>query len=66
MLAGDILPTKKPDLSNCLKAIEDALNKVAFRDDCQICVGEHLKRYVNRPRLIVEIEPLSIEFRPRT
>ena len=57
MLAGEILPTKKPDASNILKAVEDALNGVAFRDDCQICAGQFVKRYANPPALIVEIGP---------
>ena len=29
-------PTKKPDMSNIIKIIEDALNKVAYKDDSQI------------------------------
>lgn len=35
MLAGEIKPTKKPDLDNCIKQL-DALNGVAFADDSQI------------------------------
>ena len=31
-----VRPTKKPDMSNIIKIIEDALNKVAYKDDSQI------------------------------
>lgn len=31
-----ILPTKKPDVSNIAKSIEDAMNGVVYRDDSQI------------------------------
>ena len=37
MLAGEIRPTKKPDADNIAKAVCDALNGVAYRDDSQIC-----------------------------
>lgn len=30
-------PTKVPDLDNCIKAICDALQGVAFNNDCQVC-----------------------------
>lgn len=33
---------QKPDLDNCLKAISDGLNRIAFADDSQVavCIGE--------------------------
>lgn len=37
MLAGELHPTKKPDLDNVVKAILDGLNRVAFHDDAQVC-----------------------------
>ena len=39
MLAGEILPLKKPDMDNIVKVVADALNGVAYHDDTQIaCV----------------------------
>jgi Holliday junction resolvase RusA-like endonuclease len=37
MLAGEMHPTKKPDLDNVVKAVLDGCNKVAFGDDAQVC-----------------------------
>lgn len=57
MLAGDIQPAKKPDLSNILKAVEDGLNGVAYRDDCQIVRLVTDKIYAETPGVDVSIEP---------
>ena len=59
MLQGIIRPTKRPDVSNVIKIIEDALNGLAYRDDSQIVrvVGE--KYYSDSPRVEVEICSLS-------
>ena len=56
---GIIRPTKRPDVSNVIKIIEDALNGLAYRDDSQIVrvVGE--KYYSDSPRVEVEICSLS-------
>ena len=45
MMAGKILPTKRPDIDNCAKGILDALNGLAFEDDKQIAGLLIRKRY---------------------
>jgi len=45
MMAGKILPTKRPDIDNCAKGILDALNGLAFEDDRQITGLLIRKRY---------------------
>lgn len=56
METGEIQPTKKPDISNILKSIEDALNTVAFLDDKQIVELRIEKRYSIRPRIDLTIK----------
>jgi len=52
-------PTKKPDVSNILKCVEDALNLIIWHDDSQI-VEEHIyKYYSDNPRVEIEIDELS-------
>ena len=58
MLTGDIRPTKKPDMDNILKAVADALNGIAYRDDSQIVRAIVDKYYDTAPRLIVTITEL--------
>lgn len=60
MAKGEIRPTKKPDTSNILKIIEDALNKIAYNDDSQI-VESSIEKYYSgdSPRTEVVIKPLS-------
>lgn len=45
MEAGELLPCKKPDADNIAKVICDALNKVTYGDDTQICSLKVDKRY---------------------
>ena len=58
-LAGEIYPTSKPDADNCLKAVCDALNGVAWKDDTQATDIHMRKRFSNIPRVDVIITPLS-------
>ena len=55
MTGGLLRPMKKPDASNVLKAIEDGLNGVAYRDDAQIVHVEVEKWFSDIPRVEVEI-----------
>lgn len=57
MLAGDLRPTRKPDLDNVAKAVGDALNGVAFADDVQIAVLHVERIYAPSEGLDVQIKP---------
>ena len=56
LAAGTEIPhTTRPDLSNVIKIVEDALNGVAWKDDSRVCSITAIKRYGLRPRLEVSI-----------
>ena len=46
-------PTKKPDLSNIIKGIEDALNGLVYKDDSSIVYLSIAKVYSDIPRVEV-------------
>jgi Holliday junction resolvase RusA-like endonuclease len=52
--AGQVYYTKKPDTDN-LSKIKDALNGIAFRDDCLVWREEIIKYYSDNPRLEIKI-----------
>ena len=54
-LAGEVLPTTKPDADNVLKAICDGLNGVAWRDDVQAVDVQVRKRYAAVPCVRVQV-----------
>lgn len=60
-LAGEIVPTTKPDADNIVKAICDGCNGVVWRDDVQCSDGSWSKRYDATPGVIVTITPLRTE-----
>ena len=56
----EVFCVTKPDTSNTLKGIEDALNGLAWTDDAYIIDTHHHKRYANpgeRVGVFVTIEP---------
>lgn len=62
--SGDLRPAKKPDCSNIVKGIEDALNGMIWKDDAQIVTLIVRKWYSESPRAIVEVTPLEREEPP--
>lgn len=59
MLEGKILPAKKPDIDNIIKAVLDALNGVAYRDDTQVTELHARKRYGEIPRVEVILQEIE-------
>lgn len=57
-LAGEMLPMKKPDTDNVLKAICDGCNGVVWKDDVQATDGVFRRRYSETPGVRVRIVPL--------
>jgi len=54
-LAGEVLPTSKPDADNVVKAIFDGLNGVLWRDDVLVVDLRVRKRYAATPCVRVEV-----------
>ena len=55
MEKGEIRPTIKPDLDNCVKIVADSLNGIAYKDDSQIVSVVADKYYSDTPRLELRI-----------
>ena len=59
-LLGQLRPTTKPDVSNVLKGVEDALKGLWYADDSQIVgYGELGKWYAERPRIEVTMQEIE-------
>ena len=59
-LAGKLRPTTKPDISNVLKGVEDALKGLWYADDSQIVgYGTLGKWYAERPRIEIMMQELE-------
>ena len=50
---------KRPDLDNCVKAVKDGCNGVAWKDDSQCTFLNASKLYAEAPRVEVSIEEFS-------
>lgn len=57
---GQIVPTKKPDSSNCLKAIEDGFTGAVWVDDCQVVDHFITKRFSDNPCVVAIVTPLDL------
>ena len=52
---GEILPMRKPDLDNVMKAALDAMNSVVFKDDKDVTKAVVCRYYSDKPRLSVRV-----------
>ena len=60
-LQGSVMPTKKPDADNVLKAICDGINGIVFKDDVQVVNVSLSKRFSETPGVSVRVVPLMGE-----
>lgn len=60
-LVGQIRPTSRPDADNLVKAALDSLNKIVWRDDALAVDVRCVKKYGEKPRLVVVVSPISGE-----
>ncbi len=51
--------TSKPDATKLLRAVEDALTGVCWRDDAQVCVQKVMKRYSDKHLTVIDVRPMS-------
>lgn len=58
-LQGIVMPTKKPDADNVLKAICDGINGIVFKDDVQVVNVSLSKRFSETPGVSVRVVPLE-------
>lgn len=57
---GELLPISKPDLSNYLKGVEDALEGILLKNDSQVVdYGDSGKWYGEVPRIEITLRELS-------
>jgi Holliday junction resolvase RusA-like endonuclease len=47
--------TQRPDIDNCIKAISDGLNRIAWGDDGQVAEIVAMKRWAETEKTIVEV-----------
>lgn len=59
MEAGTILPSRKPDVDNIEKAVLDALNGIAYKDDARVHRTSCTKYYGAEPRLEITIKEVT-------
>ena len=60
MMENEIMPTKKPDVDNLAKAVCDALNGIAYKDDAQVCELFVRKLYAYEPMIVVTVKELIL------
>jgi Holliday junction resolvase RusA-like endonuclease len=65
-IAGDLLPTSRPDIDNYIKSGLDSLNEIVVRDDSLVIDIMARKRFSITPKLVMTIFPLNATCSNRT
>lgn len=60
-IKGLVVPSKKPDIDNCVKILCDGLNGIAWKDDVQVVDCLVRKRFATTPGVQVLIQELSVK-----
>lgn len=55
----ELLPHKKPDLSNYIKSTEDGLNGILWNDDGQICQLICSKHFGEKPSVEIDVSVIN-------
>lgn len=53
--SAPVFPTVKPDVTKLLRAVEDALTSIVWRDDAQVVVQRAEKRYGEPARAVIAV-----------
>ena len=56
---GHIVPTKKPDIDNVIKAVCDAFNGVVWVDDVQVVDLHATRRFSDEPKIFATVRLLD-------
>ena len=59
---GGLKHTGKPDVDNIVKAVKDACNSVIWHDDSQVFTCHAVKKFGDRPGVLVVAEVLSTAY----
>lgn len=59
MLNRVLLPNVKPDEDNLAYIVTNALKKIVYDDDKQVCVKHVYKLYGAEPRTVIRVRPIS-------
>lgn len=51
--------TTRPDADKVVRAVADAMSAIVYRDDSQLAELYVVKLYDERPRIVVEVKPVS-------
>lgn len=58
-MSGLLLPTKKPDIDNVMKLVQDTFNKYIYEDDSQITGASYKKIYTSKPMTYIRFTVLE-------